>query len=75
MWQIIIVQLVISALIYIISPRPPKPAAPSAGKFDVPAPRLGRNLRVVFGEVWIEDADLTYFGNQATAPIKKKGGK
>ncbi len=74
MWVSIVVSLVISALAYVLTPKP-KVQGPTAGRLDVPAPQLGAPIKVIFGEVWVEDAAISYYGNQATSPIKSKGGK
>lgn len=75
MWEAFVINLVISALVYILTPKPPSPPTPTAGTLEVPSPKLGTNVPVVFGEVWIDDAAISYYGNSATEPIKSKGGK
>lgn len=74
MFQLIVINLVISALVYVLTPKP-KQAKPTAGKFEVPTPKLGQPIPVVFGECWIVDAHISYYGNQNTSSIKSKGGK
>lgn len=74
MFAQIVVSLIISALAYVLTPKPKVPG-PTAGRLDVPSPQLGAPIKVVFGEVWVEDAAVSYYGNQATTPIKSKGGK
>lgn len=75
LWAIIAINLAISALVYVLSPKPPKAQAPTAGSLDIPQPKLGAPIPVVFGEDWIEDAHISYYGNAISVPIKKKGGK
>lgn len=74
MWAALIVNIVIAVIAYALTPRP-KPPTPTAGTLDIPAPKLGEPICVVFGEVWIDDPALSYYGNSNTTPIKSKGGK
>ncbi len=69
MWPQIIIALVIAVLSYALTPKPKIPSA-TAGKLDIPSPRLGDAIPVVFGRVWIKDAQISYYGNAATTPIK-----
>jgi hypothetical protein len=70
----LLVYLVIIAISYALAPRPKIPT-PTAGTLDVPSPRLGSPVGVIFGECWIEDASVSYYGNASTKAIKSKGGK
>lgn len=74
MWVQILVSIAISALAYVLTPKPKVPG-PTAGRLDIPSTQLGAPIKVVFGEVWVEDAAISYYGNQATTPIKAEGGK
>ena len=70
----IMVSIAISAIAYLISPKP-KVQTPTAGNLDIPAPKLGEPITVVFGEVWIDDCNISYYGNAQTKAIKASGGK
>jgi len=74
MWMQILVSLVISAIAYAIAPKPKIPT-PTAGTLDIPSPKLGEPICVIFGEVWIDDAAISYYGNASTKAIKSSGGK
>jgi hypothetical protein len=74
-WIVIAINLAISALVYVLSPKPPKPDPLQPGALDVPQPKLGSPIPVIFGEDWVEDAHISYYGNSSSQPIKKKGGK
>lgn len=69
------VSLAVSALAYVIGPKPPKPPDATAGAIDIPEPKLGTPISVIFGEVWMDNPSITYYGNATTTPIKTKGGK
>lgn len=73
-WEYLVV-LVVSALVsYALAPKPQN-QTPTAGQLDIPTPKPGTPLRVVWGEVWIDDAGISYYGNGSAIPIKKEGGK
>ena len=69
---IMIVSAVISAALA-PKPKPPKPA--SITDFDVPTAEEGREIPVVFGEVWISGPNVLWYGDLTSSPIKKKSGK
>lgn len=71
-WETLAVNLIISALVYVLTPKPPGPKPPEAGKLDVPQPKLGSPIPVVFGEDWVEDGHISYYGNASTEAIRKK---
>lgn len=54
-------------------PEPPKPAG--MDDFDVPTADDGKPIAVVFGEVWMRDPNVIWYGDLRSTPIKKKGGK
>lgn len=74
MWVQILVSVVVSVVAYLITPKP-KTQAPTAGQLDIPSPKLGDPVPVVFGKVWITDPAISYYGNSSTQAIKSKGGK
>lgn len=74
MWVAILVSIAINAIAYILTPRP-KPSTPTAGNLDIPDAKVGSPVPVIFGEVWIKDPLISYYGNQNTRAITKSGGK
>lgn len=68
---IVVSSFVVSALTP--KPAPPKPAA--LDDFSAPTAEEGRAIPVVFGTVWITGANVTWYGDLRTTPIKKSGGK
>lgn len=68
-----VVAMIVSAAIQ--AAMAPKPPQPTAGNLDVPEPQPGRNLPVCFGTNIVKDANVYYFGNAYTVPIRQSGGK
>lgn len=62
---------------YVIMPKPkieaPKPS--SLGDFDFPQVEEGTPQCVVFGDVWVPDWHILWYGNLRTSAIKSDGGK
>ena len=69
----------IAALVasYLLTPKPkvetPKPA--TLDEFDFPQIEEGTPQCVIFGDVWIPDWTVLWFGNMRTSAIRSKGGK
>lgn len=71
-----IFMLVLSAIIqYALAPKPPKPKAAALSDFDVPTAEEGRSVPVTFGDVWLDDPNVLFYGDLRTRPIKSKSGK
>jgi len=70
MWgQIVyaVVMMVISEIIRSATEKAPENAAP--GKMDVPTAENGGTISVLFGTDVIEDMNVVWYGDSATAPI------
>lgn len=50
----------------------PKPA--TLGEFSFPQHEEGTPQAVVFGDCWIEDQMILYYGNLSNTPIRTKSG-
>ena len=78
-WINFVIQIAIMIVSAIISaalapkPKPPKPA--SITDFDLPTAQEGREIPVVFGEVWITGPNVLWYGDLRSAPIKAKSSK
>lgn len=59
----------------LITPKSTKPERASLKDFDFPQVEEGTPQIVVFGDVWIEDWLVLWYGNYRTSPIKADGGK
>lgn len=74
-----VVQLVIfvvsSLISYALAPKPTAPKPAALEDFDVPTAEEGRPIPVAFGTVWIRGANVLWYGDLSTSPIKKKGAK
>lgn len=73
------VQLILLVVSYIVSaalaPKPPKPKPAALNDFDIPMAEQGRPIPVVFGTVLLTGANVMWYGDLRTTPIKSKGGK
>ena len=62
---------------YLLTPKQkvetPKPA--TLDEFDFPQIEEGTPQCVIFGDVWIPDWTVLWFGNMRTSAIRSKGGK
>ncbi len=67
--QQFVIALFLAVISYALTPKP-KIITPTAGKLDIPSPRLGDPIPVIFGEVWIRDAQVSYYGNPKTSKIR-----
>lgn len=66
--------IALSMLSAALAPRPEPPRSASAGSIEAPKPPIGRSVFVIFGEVWIKDLPVTYFGNKKRKPIRRSSG-
>lgn len=53
----------------------PKQKGPTADAQDAPAANEGDKIPVVFGTVLRKDAQIAWWGDPQTSPIKADGGK
>lgn len=68
--------LVVTSLISAaLAPKPPKPKPAALQDFDIPVAEQGRPIPVVFGTVLVTGANVIWYGDLSTTPIKSKGGK
>jgi hypothetical protein len=75
MWLYAIALIVSVALSVAMRPRPQAQKPPALADFAVPTAEEGREIVVIFGEVWIEDPNVLAYGDLRTTPIKASGGK
>jgi len=75
MWTVIAV-LVVSVLVqYALQPKTPQPQAAELKDFEAPTADEGRPVPVVFGSVLVRSANVVWYGDLRTTPIRSKGGK
>lgn len=71
-----LILLVISYIIEAETAKPPQVQPPAKfSDFTFPQPDEGTPQSVIFGDVWIEDWFVCWYGNYMTQPIKASGGK
>lgn len=74
-WFYIIMLLISLAVSIAMRPKPQNAKPPVLGDFTVPTAEEGRDIQVIFGEVWIEDPNVLWYGDLRMFPIKADGGK
>lgn len=78
-WVNFVVQIVIMIVAIIIAvalaPKPPQPKPAALADFDAPTAEEGKPYAKVFGEAWVRDPNVLWYGDLASEPIRKKGGK
>jgi len=75
MWPQIIIMIVALIVAVALAPKAPTPKPASLDDFDVPVAEEGRPIPVVFGTVTITGANVLWYGDLRSTPIKSKGGK
>lgn len=71
-WALIAIQVVSAFLIAALTS---KPKGPEVQQADLPVAEDGAPVPVIFGDVWIEDSNILWFGDQDQTPIKRKANK
>ncbi len=74
-WVILIIALLAAVYVYATLPSAPKKKSPSLADLGVPTAEDGREIMMVFGEVWIKDNNVLWYGNRTTTPIQATSGK
>lgn len=68
---IVVAGLVSAAL----APKPPQPKPAALSDLQAPTAEEGRPIPVVFGAVLLRGANVVWFGDLESEPIKQKAGK
>jgi hypothetical protein len=71
----ILLMIAAAAITAMTSKGPPKPVAANISQFTAPQSAEGSPQGVVFGDVWVSDFFVLYFGNLKSQPIYASGGK
>lgn len=69
---LLIASYVIQAL---ITPETEKPKPATIDEFDLPQTKEGTPQAVIFGDVWISDWIVLWYGNLRNSPVKSSGAK
>src|SRR5690606_36501010 len=75
MWAYLAVLSVSVLIQYALQPKPPQPPSAELKAIDAPTADEGRPVPVVFGTVLVKSANVVWYGDLRTTPIKSKGGK
>jgi len=70
-----LIVVALTAVLYLISPKPKMDKLKPADKVDVPNTEIGKPLAVIFGTVMIRDPNVVWFGDLKIKAVKKKSGK
>lgn len=74
-WVAFAVSVAISVISYLLTPKPEMSNPAAAEDLDVPAPKEGESIMMIFGMPKITSASVTWYGDIKAEAIKKKGGK
>lgn len=74
-WIYLAVMIVGMAYTYTNMPKTPVPTALTLEDAKIPSVELGREIGVVFGTRDINDAQVVWYGDLRTSPIKVSSGK
>lgn len=74
-WIYLAVMIVGIAYTYTHMPKMPQPTALSIEDAKVPTVTMGKEIIVVFGTRDINDAQVVWYGDMRTTPIKVSSGK
>lgn len=69
---ILIVALVIAVA---MAPKAPQPKPHALSDIDAPTAEEGKAYAKIFGECWVFDPNVIWYGDLESEPIRKKGGK
>jgi len=72
---IIIVTILAALLSYALRPRPPTPQPVTLNNVGVPTIAQGTPVPVIFGDCWVSQWAVLWYGDLSTTPIKASGGK
>lgn len=74
-WVQIAVWVVMTYLSYVLAPKPQDAVAGNLDDGNVPIAEEGVEIPVVFGTRDISGANVVWYGDVRTTPIKSSGGK
>lgn len=70
---VLIVTLILS---YALRPKQQNPPPDTLSDVSVPTIEIGKPVGVAFGEVWVDDSNILWFGDLSSQPIfATSGGK
>jgi len=75
MWIQLAIMVVAAILAYALTPKPQPPEAATLDDVNIPTTEIGLPVGVIFGEVWIDDSHILWYGDLSNTPIYASGGK
>jgi hypothetical protein len=75
MWPYLIVLIIATVVARALTPKPEPPKPASLEDFQAPTAEEGRAIPVIFGTVWLNAPNVTWYGDLRSTPIRKSGGK
>jgi hypothetical protein len=68
-WEQLVIMIIAAILAYALQPKPQQPQAQTLEDVSVPTIEIGKPVSVVFGEVWIDDSNILWYGDLQNYPI------
>jgi hypothetical protein len=75
MWVQLAVLVVAAILSYALTPKPQTQPPDTLSDVSVPTIEIGKPVSVAFGDVWIDDSNVLWYGDLSSQPIQSSGGK
>jgi hypothetical protein len=75
MWVNLIIGLILTAIGFLLRPKPEPPKPNTLDDFDVPVTKEGAEVGKVYGTVWIDAPQIVWYGDFKAEAIKKKEPK
>lgn len=63
MWVQLAILVVAAILEYALTPKPQTPPPDTLSDVSVPTIEIGKPVSVAFGEVWIDDSNILWYGD------------
>jgi hypothetical protein len=73
MWIQLAVLVIAAILSYALTPKPQVPPAATLDDANIPTTEIGVPVGVVFGEVWIDDSHILWYGDLQNQQIHASG--
>ena len=71
----IAVLIVTAILSYALRPKQQTQPPDTLSDVSVPTIEIGKPVSVAFGEVWVDDSNILWYGDLSSQPIYASGGK
>lgn len=75
MYVQLIILVIAAILSYALRPKPQTPPAATLDDVSIPTIEIGKPVAVVFGECWVDDSNVIWYGDLQNSPIYASGGK